>query len=278
MIIGKGNLRHIAAGLLGKFISRNNNIERLWAPGVLYTEAQAAGSRVELDLLAEGARPDLSQAASVSRSFAAWLRMALGRRGFTLDVLASATVALEFGLPPLPRSLGDNSFGDGCTCTVTLASRDGKTVSYGASVPCAPHGSHVFKTQMALREAAFKLFQGIVQRSQDVDGRWSLEVLQEHGLGQERLEFDLLHERGVPSGPVTDAVARGYARLLRHLLGEWMSELGGATAAVRFFSSPRNPQGSVFVETELLTRDGRSHWFDGGGPLTSAPPWHQPTP
>jgi hypothetical protein len=278
MIIGKKKLRHSAAGLLGKFISRNNSIERLWAPGVLYTEAQGAGNCVELDLLAEVATPDLPQAMSIARTFAAYLRMALARHGFKPDVLSSANVSLVFGLPPPPRQPGDNSFGDGFNCTVTLTARDGKTVSYGASALCAAHASQVFKSQMALREGAFKLFQGVVQRNLDTDGRWSLEVLQEQGFVHERLEFDLLHERGTPSGPVTDAVARSYARLLRQLLGEWMSELGAATVAVRFFSSPRNPQGSVFVETALVTLDQRSHWFNGGGPVTSAPPWEQAPP
>ncbi len=273
MTIGKSRLRHIAAGVLGKFIGRNNNIERLWALGVLYSEAQAAGNRLELDLLHGRAEPDLQHSASVARTFAAYLGTALARHRCAPEVLSGATLSIEFGLPPPPRQPGDNSFGDEFNCTVTLVAADGKTVSYSASAQCASHTSRVFQCHMAVREAAFKLFQGVIQRSPDLNGRWALEVLHKNGLVHERLEFDLLREQGAPSSPIMDAVARSYARLLRQLLGEWMSELSVATVAVRFFASPRHALGSVFAETALLTLDGRTHWFNGGGPVSSAPPW-----
>ncbi|MCA1245063.1 hypothetical protein [Massilia sp. MS-15] len=276
MVIGKGRLRHIAAGLLGKFISRNNNLERLWAPGVLYTEAQAAGNRVGLDLLQGRSTPALPEASSVARTFAAYLRSALARHGFPPEVLADATIALEFGLPSA-RQPGDDSFGDLFACRITLATHDGKTVSYETSAHCAAHLSHEFRGQMAMREAAYRLFQAVLGRDRDEDGRLPLEILREQATGDGGLVLDLLAGRGEPSTPAVDAVARTYAGQLRALLGAWMSELRSATVGARFYASSRNPQGSVFVDIALVTLAGRRHWFNGGGPMLAPPPWETPS-
>lgn len=131
-------LNHVAAGLLDKFIGRDNDYQGHWALGVLYAEARAAGNRVELDLLAATAQPAPPACASLARTWAYNLRQALGRHGASVEDLALARIAVEFGLPPVPKRPGFNEYGDPFLCTLRLACSDGRAAERRRMEHCKP--------------------------------------------------------------------------------------------------------------------------------------------
>ena len=274
-MIARRKLHHVAAGLLGNFISRNSDYQGDWALGVLYTEAHAAGMRMELDLLHGRALPEAPASASVARGYAAFLLAAFARHGVTLDKLSSARLVLVFGLPGMPA--GESRFGDRVDCSLTIASHEGKTVTRQVSSQCAPHDSRVFRRAKAMREAAYMLHRHVVQRSRDCDSRWSLDVLREACPEAQSLGFDLLRGSALPPHPLGDAVARGYAGQLRRLLGEWMSDLGTAEIRLRFSRFPRFPGVAVFAESRLGTHDGYAVSHNGGADTLPEAP-RQATP
>ncbi len=267
-MIAKRKLRHAAAGLLGKFMSRNNDYQGYWALGVLYTEARASGMRVKLDLLHGRALPEATACVSVARSHAVFLRTALARQGLVPDMLSSATLSLAFCSPAASMPANGSSFGDPVECILTIVARDGRTVSLHASARCAPHDSPVFRRAVAMREAGYGLCQHVIA----ADGRRALNRLRDAYTIRHRPAFDLLRECAVPPHPAGDAVARQYAARLRALLGEWMHELGAAEVRLRFSTFPRFPGTAVFAEIELVARDGYAVWHNGGADILPGAP------
>lgn len=182
-------------------------------------------------------------------------------------------MVLAFGLPPVPKAPGDDSFGDPFECRVTLVSREGTRVSRHASAYCAPHTSPTMARAMAMRDAGWRLLRLITQRSRDHDGRWPLEVLRDANAGEYEVMLDLLHERAQPPAPANLAVSSRYAAMLREFLGEWTAQLGAAAVRIRFSASSASPLGSAYVETNLVTPEGYSVWFNTYLRLAPAPPW-----
>ena len=129
-------LRHVAAGLLGSFISRNNDIGGYWALGVLCAEAGAHA--VELRLTERLATPPAPACMAVAATYAGFLRRAMLQHGIDADDLARATVDIAFGVvPEVP--IYRHAAGAPFCCTVTLASRCGKTATVRAHGHCLPH-------------------------------------------------------------------------------------------------------------------------------------------
>lgn len=271
-MIARRKLHHMAAGLLGKFMSRNNDYQSYWALGVLYTEARVSGLRVELDLLHGRAVPEAPACVSVARSYAILLRTALARHGVTPDMLSSATLSLAFGHPvPVPASAG--AFGDRVECVLRIVAQEGSAVSRHASARCAPHDSRVFQRAVAMRGAAFRLYELVLAHGSDDDARRCLHRLHRAYTKGQCPALDLLRGCAAPPHPVADAVARQYAGRLRALLGEWVDELAAATVRLRFSTLPKPPGAAVFAEVDLIARDGYLVWSNGGGDmLPEAPP------
>lgn len=125
-MISRRKLNHTAAGLLDKFIGRNNDYEGYWALGFLYMEGRAAGNRVELDLIAALAQPSSPACASQARTWTHHLRQALHRHRVAPDELAHAAIVIEFGLPPVSKQPGYIGYGDPFVCSLHLAAVDGR--------------------------------------------------------------------------------------------------------------------------------------------------------
>lgn len=137
-MIAKSKFNHTAAGLLSKFISRNNDIEGYWGLGVLYTEARASANRVTLDLLEETAQPASPVCVGAARTWARYLRLALARHGISAQALSAASVSIEFALalPIRPRYI---PYGDPFVCLVHLRSADGREFIRRTTGYCLPH-------------------------------------------------------------------------------------------------------------------------------------------
>lgn len=137
-MISRRKLNHTAAGLLDKFIGRNNDYEGYWALGFLYMEGRAAGNRVELDLLAAVAQPSSPACASLARTWAHHLRQALHRHGVAPDELAHAAIVIEFGLPPVPKRPGHIEYGDPFLCSLRLVAVEGRAAERRRMGHCKP--------------------------------------------------------------------------------------------------------------------------------------------
>lgn len=141
-MIARRKFNHITAGLLSKFLTRYNDIDGYWALGVMYTEARAFDSRVEIDVLHGVARPDSPACTDMARSWALDLRAALARHGIAPDALAAATMSLEFGVAPMPKLPNypyDHNYGPDFRASLRLQSSDGCVFVRQDRGYCTPH-------------------------------------------------------------------------------------------------------------------------------------------
>ena len=93
--MGKSNLKGIAHGLLGTFISRNNDIGGYWGLGVLRKLAESNGlNQIEIDLLCEDEESEAIECCK--RRYSHWLETNLERTGLTLGSLRVARIRLRF--------------------------------------------------------------------------------------------------------------------------------------------------------------------------------------
>ncbi len=150
-MMSRRKLNHTAAGLLDKFIGRNNDYHGYWALGALYQEARASGNRVELDLLAATAQPSAPACTELAQGWAHALRLAIGRHKVSMDELAQARIAIAFGLPPVPKRPGHIGHGDPFLCSLHLTARDGRVAERRRMGHCKP--ADVFRGRRRGRHA-----------------------------------------------------------------------------------------------------------------------------
>lgn len=126
--------RNIAAGLLGSFVSRNNDVGGYWALGLLYAESDEL--RMRLDLLARTAMPDGVAATTVARNYGELLRRAMEREGIEQGELVGAAVELRFATLAMPPPFHYQAEGDPFACTITLRTSSGQVVTREAYERC----------------------------------------------------------------------------------------------------------------------------------------------
>jgi hypothetical protein len=135
----RSRLKHSAAGLLGFLISRNNDVNGNWGPGLLYQDLKAFPYAIELDLLAGTVQPASGSADIMATFSAAFLRPALEKNAFAWHELTRATVRFHFNLTaPGPRFVFPCG-GDPFTCTVTLHTEHGHVAVVRAWARCERH-------------------------------------------------------------------------------------------------------------------------------------------
>jgi hypothetical protein len=132
-------LKSIATGLLGSFVSRNNDIGGYWGIGVLCRDTAATGGMVELNLITQVCSPATTSCQAAAASYAQKLQDLLRISGFNPNAVADANVTLQFGAAdsrPVPTAFGP---GEPFHCTVTLTGSNGKSFSVTDSGGCKPH-------------------------------------------------------------------------------------------------------------------------------------------
>ena len=93
--MGKSNLQGIANGLLGTFVSRNNDIGGYWGLGILRSEAVATGQQeITIDLLIEPLA--YGAARNLGERYRLWLRRMLSKQNLSLNELSVARITLRF--------------------------------------------------------------------------------------------------------------------------------------------------------------------------------------
>ena len=134
-------LKSIASGLVGTFVSRNNDVSGYWGIGQIQREIEGLLDKVvELDLLHGKAAPEGPIARELIAHYSAYLFASLAREGFAASEVTAAKVLVEFGTfgeaqaPDLFSTIGQPF-----NCKVVLASQSGKTFSVVRGGLSRPH-------------------------------------------------------------------------------------------------------------------------------------------
>ena len=135
------NLRDVAAGMLGAFVSRNNDIDGYWALGMLCADHRDGGGATHLMLHERRALPATPSAGLTTEKFADRLGVMLAHHGFVPADLAAATITVEFDIAAqIPAGHWPLS-GKPFRCTVVLTDRPGRTFIASDIGRCAQHNA-----------------------------------------------------------------------------------------------------------------------------------------
>jgi hypothetical protein len=95
--MGRRDIKGIASGLLGSFVSRNNDVGGFWAIGKLLAAMRDAGvTEVVVDLLAGSMTPDLAEFERMARQYCVHLELRMAGCGLTPGQIAKAEVRVVF--------------------------------------------------------------------------------------------------------------------------------------------------------------------------------------
>lgn len=144
----RSRLKHVAAGLLGSLISRNNDVNGYWTPGLLYRDVSAPPHAVEMDLLSRISRPASDCTELMVARYVTFLRAAMEKQKFGWEELTRTTITFRFNVEVPDPHFRYPCAGDPFICTVTLESGQGKAVTMTARARCKPYRPDVF-TQSA---------------------------------------------------------------------------------------------------------------------------------
>lgn len=137
--MSKLDLKNIANGLLGTFVSRNNDIDGYWGIGMLRRIADEGGlETIELDLLkSERDETTLSKCKSHYRN---WLEKALARRDLPLESISMCCIRLTFyqSFEEFPDIIKDTR-GFPFRCSVEIRSEDMQKQIATTIGVCEPH-------------------------------------------------------------------------------------------------------------------------------------------
>jgi len=136
----RGKLTAVAAGLLGSFVSRNNDVDGYWALGQLRSLSDTLQvPQIRFDLMLGTAMPD----GVISRRVAAAYREALLRqlrcRAISIERLSAARVLLDFAPGRAIREDSFASYGEPFTCIVEIEDERGRIYTRSYAGRCAPH-------------------------------------------------------------------------------------------------------------------------------------------
>ena len=134
-------MKGIADGLLGTFVSRNNDMHGYWGLGVLrrYSEKKK-GSEIIIDLL-DPKLPFFSRSPvlNAKTKYGLWLRDSLTKAGLAPSRVKQAQIKLRFSnyaeFPHIPR----DTYGEPYECTVTITDDRGAMYQATKLGCCASH-------------------------------------------------------------------------------------------------------------------------------------------
>ena len=135
------NLQDVAAGLVGAFISRHNDIDGYWALGLLRADLPDGEGVVRLSLHAGSATPATPSTRLLLARYSERLRVMLAHHGFVPADLVTAEIVTQFDAAvPIP-SWREYSYGEPFRCTVTLTDRRSHTSTATNVGRCARHNA-----------------------------------------------------------------------------------------------------------------------------------------
>ncbi len=141
----RSRLKHVAAGLLGSFISRYNDVGGHWALGLLYSDVKEPPHYIEFDLLSDSPHPAGACASTVAARYAIFLRAALERQHLEWDALTMAVVTLQFNAKVADPTFHYPCLGDPVVATVRLESALGHVATVSSIARCYPYRPMLFR-------------------------------------------------------------------------------------------------------------------------------------
>lgn len=134
-------LKSIASGLYGSFISRNNDVAGYWGIGKLCLLAQQHRMRiVRLDLLAGSIAPERPEFAKLISGYGAKLKTHLSARGVPESWITSVIIELDFNPEyPVGKQIPISTWGDLFKLTVTIRDDTQKRHEVHGYSYSAPH-------------------------------------------------------------------------------------------------------------------------------------------
>ena len=135
----RGELKCIADGLLGSFVSRNNDYCGFWSLGMLYARALERRERTySLALLGVGSEPDDDLSHALAAKYRAFLLEHMSRRVIPREWIEAAVLSIAFERPALPA----NVFAPQARpylAQLVMHSAVGKSISLSRAGYCWPH-------------------------------------------------------------------------------------------------------------------------------------------
>jgi hypothetical protein len=135
----RGKLEDVAAGILGSFVSRNNDVGGYWGLGLLRSLAdRQRTSTLRLDLLGQGVEPSDRLIAAIAAKYREALQRQLARRGIAKDVVTEAEIQIDFNAEAsIFSSLP--TYGEPTRCSIRLLDDRGREYRRSLRTACSPH-------------------------------------------------------------------------------------------------------------------------------------------
>ena len=137
----RNEFKGIAAGIAGKFISRNNDVNGYWAMGLLYRASfEKKVTKISMNLLTGESSPNVTWVKHVTESFKEYLFKQCKKKGFENHQIVEAMVELEFNVSPTKRHRNYRyTWGDPFICRVSLIDDLMKKRTYAEFGWCGQH-------------------------------------------------------------------------------------------------------------------------------------------
>ncbi len=136
-------LKNIASGLLGAFVSRNNDVGGYWGIGHLCSLAtNSQSAKVKLDILAKTMFPACSTFDKLLSGYSSRLAHQMNARCLPIAWITNSTIELDFNAElPDDRRVPISTRGGLFSVTVTIVDDRSKAHSVKAYGYCAPHNA-----------------------------------------------------------------------------------------------------------------------------------------
>jgi hypothetical protein len=135
-------LKGIAAGIAGKFVSRNNDIDGYWAMGILYEmTSEGNASKFTLDILSGQSTPKCKYSKTIAEPIVEYLHREIEKRGWDVRLVIEATVEVNFDDQTEERNYGfyKDTWGEPYLCRVVIKDKETKMYTFEVKGWCGRH-------------------------------------------------------------------------------------------------------------------------------------------
>ena len=135
-------LKSIMSGVLGSFVSRNNDVNGYWGIGILCLQAvmlKVPSISFNLTLSSTLTTNRDVVVVGMSERYGRMLQTLVRKGGISVASLQCATVTIEFGLPRPLRTTAPMTRGEPFVCTLSILDDRGRSLSVSLASWCAPH-------------------------------------------------------------------------------------------------------------------------------------------
>ena len=135
-------LKSVASGLLGSFLSRNNDYDGYWALGLLYQlalERETRSISIELIGNTNNSTPTNPLIDEISTRYRALFISMLEKAGFNKGNALTVVIELEFGTARKIHFQHFRTHGEALFCSVTITDEQQHAWRVEGGGKCAPH-------------------------------------------------------------------------------------------------------------------------------------------